>query len=75
MRVPIGSACLDKIVSNFVKDFCVILISVCLCVLFNAIVGVSILFLVAWVYVIFCPPSMFCDAAELSFPYSLVFVI
>jgi hypothetical protein len=41
ISVLIFSACLDKIVSNLVKDSCIILISVCSCVLFAAIVGFS----------------------------------
>jgi hypothetical protein len=45
--VLICSACLENIVSNLVKDSCFILISVCSCVLFAVVVGVSILFLVA----------------------------
>jgi hypothetical protein len=65
----ISSACLDKIVSNLVKDSCIILISVCSCVMFAVIVGVSILFLVAWTYVIFC------GAAGLSLSCLCVFVI
>jgi hypothetical protein len=44
-------------------------------VLFAVIVGVSILFLVAWAYVIFVRPSVFCAAAGLSFYCSGVFVI
>jgi hypothetical protein len=39
------------------------LISVCSCVLFAVIVGVSIVFLVASSYVIFGLPSVFCGAA------------
>jgi hypothetical protein len=58
---------LDKIVSNLVKDSCIILISVCSFVLFAVIVGVSMVFLVAWAYVIFGRPSVFCGAAGLSF--------
>jgi hypothetical protein len=53
MRVLICSACLDKIVSNLVKDSCIILINGCSCVLIAVIVGVSILFPVAWAYVNF----------------------
>jgi hypothetical protein len=42
----ICSACLDNIVSNLVKNSCIIWISVCSCVLFAVIVGISILLLV-----------------------------
>jgi hypothetical protein len=71
----IYSASLDKIVSDLVKDSCIILISVCPCALFAVIAGVSILFRVAWAYVIFGRPSAFCYAAVLSFSCSGVFVI
>jgi hypothetical protein len=73
--VLICSACFDKIVSNLVKDSRIILISVCSCVLFAVVVGVSILFLVACAYVIFGRPSVICGAAGLSFSCSGVFVI
>jgi hypothetical protein len=43
--------------------------------LFVEIAGVSILFLVAWAYVIFDHPSVFCSAAGLSFSCPGVFVI
>jgi hypothetical protein len=66
LSVLICSACLEKIVSNLVKDSCIILISVCSCVMLPVIVGVSILFLVAWAYNIFGRPSVFCGAAGLS---------
>jgi hypothetical protein len=62
-------------VSNLLKDSCIILISVCSCVLFAVIVGVSIVFLVAWTYVIFGRPSVFCGAAGLPFSCPGVFVI
>jgi hypothetical protein len=52
MSVFICSICLDKIISNLVKDSCIVLIIVCFCMLFAVIVGGSILFLVAWAYVI-----------------------
>jgi hypothetical protein len=52
MSVLICSACLGNIVSKLVKDSCIILISLCSCVLFVVIVGVPIVFLVAWAYVI-----------------------
>jgi hypothetical protein len=71
----ICSACFDKIFSNRVKDSCIILIGVCPCMLFAVIVGVSILFLVAWAYVIFSHPSVFCGAAGLSFSCPGVFLI
>jgi hypothetical protein len=65
--VPICSAFLCTIVSNLVKEFCIILVSVCSYVLFAVILGVSILFLVAWAYVIFGLLSVFCGTAGLSF--------
>jgi hypothetical protein len=43
--------------------------------LFAVIVGFSILFLVAWAYVILGRPSVFCGAVGLSFPCPGVFVI
>jgi hypothetical protein len=52
MSVFICSACLDKIVSNHVKDSCISLINVCSCAFFAEICRISILFLVACVYVI-----------------------
>jgi hypothetical protein len=58
-----------------VKDSCIILIGVCSCVLFAVIVGISILFLVAWACAIFAHPSVFCGAAGLSFSCPGVFVI
>jgi hypothetical protein len=64
---------MDKIYSKLVKDSCIILISVCSCVLFAVIVGVSILFLVAWAYVIFGRPSVFFGATGLLFSYPGVF--
>jgi hypothetical protein len=73
--VLICSACLDNIVSNRVNDSCIILFGVCSCVLSAVIVGVSIVFLVAWAYVVFGRPSVFCGAAGLSFSYPGVFVI
>jgi hypothetical protein len=75
MSVLIYSACLDKIVSNLVKDSCIILISVCSCVLFAVIVGISILFVVACAYVIFDSPSVFCGAVGFLFSCPGVFVI
>jgi hypothetical protein len=48
---------------------------VCSCVLFAVIVGVTILFVVAWEYVIVGRPSVFCGVAELSFSCPGVFVI
>jgi hypothetical protein len=66
---------LGNIVSNLVKDSYIILISVCSSVLFAVIVGVSIVFLVAWAYVIFCCPSVFCGAAGFPFSCPLVFAI
>jgi hypothetical protein len=75
MSVLICSVCLDKIVSEFVKNFCIIFISARSCVLFAVIVGVSILFLVARAYVIFGRPSVFCGAAGLSFSCPVAFVI
>jgi hypothetical protein len=69
VSVLICSAYMDKIVSKLVKDSCIILNNVCSCVLFAVIVGISILFLVAWAYVIFGHPSVFCGAAGLSFSY------
>jgi hypothetical protein len=53
MSVLICSTCLDKIVSNLVKDSCIILISVCSCTLFAVIVGISVIFQLSWAYVIF----------------------
>jgi hypothetical protein len=47
MSVLICPACMYKIVWDLVKDAFIILISVCFCVSFAVIVGVSILFLVA----------------------------
>jgi hypothetical protein len=44
-------------------------------VLLDAIVGVSILFTVAWAYVIFDRPSFFSGAAGFSFSCPGVFVI
>jgi hypothetical protein len=67
MSMLICSACWDKILSNLVKDSFIILITVCSCVLFAVIVGVSIVFLVAWAYVIFGRPSVFFGAAGFSF--------
>jgi hypothetical protein len=64
MSVLICSACLNKIVSNLVKDSCIILISVCSWVLFAVIVGVSILFPVALAYVNFGRPSVFCGISR-----------
>jgi hypothetical protein len=75
MSVLICSTCLNKIVSKLVKDSRIILISVCSRVLFAVIVGVSILFLVAYAYVIFGRPSVFCGAAGLSFSCPGVSVI
>jgi hypothetical protein len=75
ISVLICSACLDSIVSNLVKYSYVILTSVCSCVLFGVIVGVSILFLVAWAYVIFGCPSVVCGAAGFSLSCPTVFVI
>jgi hypothetical protein len=75
MSVLICSACLDKIASKVVKDSCIILINACPFVLFAVISGVSILFLVAWAYVIFGRPSVFCGAAGFSFSCPGVFVI
>jgi Na+-translocating ferredoxin:NAD+ oxidoreductase RnfD subunit len=46
------SACLDKIVSNLVKDSCTILISVCSCVLFAVIVAAGLSFSCPGVFVI-----------------------
>jgi hypothetical protein len=40
----ICSACLDRTVSNYVMGSCISLISVCSCVQFAVIVGVSVLF-------------------------------
>jgi hypothetical protein len=40
MNVLVSSACLNKIVSNLVKDCCIILISLCSCVLFAVIAGI-----------------------------------
>jgi hypothetical protein len=57
-----------------VKDSCIILISVCSCMLF-AVIVVLILFLVAWAYVIFGRPSVFCGGAGLSFSCPGLFVI
>jgi hypothetical protein len=74
MSVFICSACLDKIVSNRVKDSCNGLISVCSFVLFAGIFVVSILFLVDWAYVIFALPSVAWGAAGLSFSYLGIFV-
>jgi hypothetical protein len=71
----ICSACLDKIVPNLVKDSCIIFISVCSYVLFAVIIGVSILFLIAWACVIFIRPSVFCGVAGPSFSCLDVFVI
>jgi hypothetical protein len=75
ISVLICSACLDSTVSNLVKDSCIILISVCSCVLFAVIVGVSIVFMVAWAYFIFGHPSVFSGAAGLLFSCPGVFVI
>jgi hypothetical protein len=50
---------------------CISSISVCSCVLFAVIVGVSVLFLMAC----FGRPSVFCGAAGLSFPCPGVFAI
>jgi hypothetical protein len=72
IRVLIRSACLDF---QPAKGTCIILISVSSCVLFDVIVGVSILFLVAWAYVIFGRPSVFCGAAGFPFSCPDVFVI
>jgi hypothetical protein len=67
MSVLIRSACLDKIISNLVKDSYIDLISVCSCMLSTVIVGLSVLFLVAWAYVVFSRRSVFCGATRLSF--------
>jgi hypothetical protein len=75
MSVLICSACLDKIVSNLVKESCIILNSECSCVLCVVIDGVSILFLVPWACVIFGPPSVSCRAARLSSSSPEVFVM
>jgi hypothetical protein len=75
MSMLICSACLDKIVSNLVKDSCTILISVCSCVLFAVIVGISLLFMVAWAYVIFSRPSVLCGCAGHLFSCRSVYVI
>jgi hypothetical protein len=53
MSVLICSSCLDEIVSKLMKNFCIILISAYSCVLFAVIVGILVLSLVAWAYVIF----------------------
>jgi hypothetical protein len=73
--VLICSACLNKIVPNLVKDSCIILISICSFVLILVIIGFSTLFLVAWAYVIFGRPSVFCCAAGLSFSCPGLYVI
>jgi hypothetical protein len=72
MSVLICSAGCIRLFRTSWGDSCIILSSVCSYVLFAVIVGVSILFLVAWVYVIFSHPSVFCGA-----PFSCpgVFVI
>jgi hypothetical protein len=64
MSVLICSVCLDKIVSNRVKNSCIILINVCSCVLFAESFHVSILHLIACEYVIFGPPSDVWGAQE-----------
>jgi hypothetical protein len=73
--VLICPTCLDKIVSDLVKDSCITLINACSCVLFAVIVAVSILFSLVCAYVIFGRPSVFCGAAELAFSCPGVFVI
>jgi hypothetical protein len=75
MSILIRSAYLDKIISNLAKDSCIILNSVCYCVLFAVIVGVSLLSLLAWAYTIFGSPSVFCGAAGLPFSCQGVFLI
>jgi hypothetical protein len=50
------------------------LISVCSCVLFAGIFGVSILFLVVWAYVIFILPSVAWGTAGLSLSCLCIFV-
>jgi hypothetical protein len=68
------SACLDKIVSNHVKDSCISLINVCSCELFAEIFCVSVPLPAAWAYVIFGLPSVFYGATGLSFSCLGVFV-
>jgi hypothetical protein len=75
ISVLICSACLDKIISNLLKDSGIILISVYFSVLFVVIVDVPILFLVAWAYVVFGRPSVFSGASGLSFSCTSIFVI
>lgn len=53
MIVLVCSACLHNIISKLVKDPCILVSSVCFCVLFSVIIEVSIPHLVAWAYVIF----------------------
>jgi hypothetical protein len=74
MSVFICSASLDKIVSNHVKDSCIILINVCSCGLFAEIF---------WRFHTtsgrldvchFRHSSVFCGAAGLSFPCLDIFV-
>jgi hypothetical protein len=74
MSVLNCSACFDMIVLNLVKDSCISLINVCSCVLFAVIVGVSILFIVAWAYPTVGRHSVFCGAVGLSFSYTDTFV-
>jgi hypothetical protein len=51
------------------------LTSVCSCVLFTVIIGISILFPVAWAYVIFDRPSLFSGTAGFYFSCPGVFVV
>jgi hypothetical protein len=73
--VLICLASLDKIVPKFVKYSCIILIDVCSRVLFAMVADVSILLLVAWVYVTFGPPSGFLWCCSTFISCSGVFVI
>jgi hypothetical protein len=56
------------------KVSCIGLINVCSYVVFAEIVGVSILFLIAWAYAIFCLPSVVWDEARFPFPRLDIFV-
>lgn len=74
MKAFICSVCLVKIVSNRVKNSSISLINMLSFVLFAEIFVVSILFLIAWAYMISDLPSVYCSAAWLSSSCLGVFV-
>jgi hypothetical protein len=72
--VLIFSACFDRNVSNRVKDSCITLINVFSYVLVADIFGISILFPVAWAYVISDLLLAFCGTVGFSYSCLGIFV-